>query len=79
MLGQAAARMERRSQSGSGKPKVRDQRSTSTLILRARQRCGCLAVMWNMGSAGVPESASKPRVWAEAEAGLKLHTRTQEC
>lgn len=55
LLGQAVAGTERRSQSGSGKPKVRDQRSANTLILRARQGCGYPAVMWNVGSAGVPE------------------------
>lgn len=46
-----------------GKPKVRDQRSTNVLILRARQGCGSQAVMWNVGNAGVPEYASKPVVW----------------
>lgn len=57
-----------------GKPKVRDQRSTNVLILRARQGCGSQAVMWNVGTRVRIEACSL----AAAEAGFKLGTRTQE-
>jgi len=33
----------------------RPKKCINALILRAGQGCGCQAVLWNVGSAGVPE------------------------